>query len=137
MSAYFDTSALLKLALDEDGSAVASEIWDATSRRLASTLAYPEACAGLSLARRLGRLPSGDDSSDVAVDVVADALTTVSCDDDLARRAGRLVRAHALRGADAVHLATACEALEAGGLLVTWDARLARAARAEGLTVLP
>lgn len=57
----------------------------------------------------------------------------------IVERAAALVRPHGLRGFDAVHLATALLAREAvpdGFSFVTADARLADAARAEGLAVI-
>ena len=56
------------------------------------------------------------------------------------RHAGELARLHRLRGADAVHLASALAvgADEPQRLLVAvWDARLASAAGAAGLAVAP
>ena len=50
--------------------------------------------------------------------------------------AADLVQAHPLSGADAVHLASALT-LGPTALMVTWDRRLALAALAEGLAVVP
>jgi predicted nucleic acid-binding protein len=40
--AYFDASALVKLVVDEEGSATAVAVWDASTAVIASLLAYPE-----------------------------------------------------------------------------------------------
>jgi uncharacterized protein len=59
-------------------------------------------------------------------------LRTVAIDEPLARHAGDLAAKHALRGYDAVHLASAL-ALEGDDiLLATWDTALNAAARATG-----
>jgi len=50
------------------------------------------------------------------------------------RRAGDLADRHALRGFDAVHVASAAE-IGIGTVLVTWDKDVARAAHLEGLQV--
>lgn len=70
-------------------------------------------------------------------DVYAD-LDVVALDDALARQAGDLAERHALRGYDAVHLASAL-AIDVPGELViaTWDQELAAAAVAEGRMVVP
>jgi predicted nucleic acid-binding protein len=65
---------------------------------------------------------------------------TVAPTDDVRRRAGRLLAVHALRGADALQLAAAliwCEEQPHGEGFVTFDARLADAAAAEGFVIHP
>ena len=42
---YFDSSALVKLVLDEIGSDIAATLWNACDVALSSRLAYPEVCA--------------------------------------------------------------------------------------------
>jgi predicted nucleic acid-binding protein len=56
---------------------------------------------------------------------------------EVAADAGELAESHALRGYDAVHLASALAVLDDELLMVTWDDDLATAARREGLTVAP
>ena len=60
--------------------------------------------------------------------------------DDVAREAGRVARVHVLRGADAVHVATALVRMRMSPdpddvFFLTADRRQADAARAEGLEV--
>jgi len=55
-------------------------------------------------------------------------------------RAGRLLRTHALRAADALQLAAAlawCDDRPAGATFVCLDERLSQAARGEGFTIAP
>lgn len=54
----------------------------------------------------------------------------------LARRAGELAEAHALRGYDAIHLASAEAVLDAGDVMIVSDMRLAEAAAAIGIEAL-
>jgi predicted nucleic acid-binding protein len=49
---YFDSSALVKLVLDEVGSDIAAVLWNSSDVALTSRLAYPEVCAALAAARR-------------------------------------------------------------------------------------
>lgn len=64
------------------------------------------------------------------------ALSVIEVDQQLADRAARLAVARRLRSLDAIQLAAATS-LPAATALLTWDARLHEAARAEGLRVLP
>jgi hypothetical protein len=60
-------------------------------------------------------------------------MSVVVLDPYLALEAGELAQLHALRGYDAVHLASALSVEQS--LMVTWDAELARAAEQAGLAV--
>ena len=55
---YFDTSALLKLLVEEEGSELALLSWGEADLVLTSRLAYPEARAALAAATRAGRISS-------------------------------------------------------------------------------
>ena len=57
---YFDSSALVKLVVDEDGSDLAAELWDGCDAALASRLAYPEVRAALAAACRNHDLSEAD-----------------------------------------------------------------------------
>lgn len=121
----------------EDGSGLASELWDRASSVASSVLCYPEGRAALAAAERWGRLSrQGHRRAVDAFDATHEELALIGVDAELASRAGQLAEQRALRGYDAVHLATAL-ALGAEALLVTWDVALARAARDEGCPVSP
>lgn len=137
-TACFDSSAFVKLLVDEAGSDVAEQLWNQADVVVASRLAGPEVSAALSAARRARRL---DDISErtarrewtrfwAAVDVLE--LTPA-----IAADAANLARRLALGGADAVHLASARAAGSGDLVLVSWDRRLARAAHDAGLPVSP
>jgi predicted nucleic acid-binding protein len=64
-------------------------------------------------------------------------IDVVEPDDDLIARAARVIDAHRLGTLDALHLAAALELGDPGLVIATWDADLARAARAEGLATAP
>lgn len=134
----FDTSAFVKLLVDEAGSEVAARLWDEADVVVASRLAFPEVRAALAAARRETRLDAASErrarrdwnefwSATRVVELTADVAA------DAATLAGR----HVLGGADAVHLASAMTLVEAVPILAAWDARLRRAAAEAGLVVAP
>lgn len=57
---YFDSSALVKLVVEEDGTDLAAALWDGCDAALSSRLAYPEVRAALASAARAGRLSLRD-----------------------------------------------------------------------------
>jgi predicted nucleic acid-binding protein len=136
--AYFDTSALVKLLVFEEGSDLAGEVWSHATSRVASRLVYPEARAALAAAARAGRI---DDPSRAAavrdLEAACEAMDLIGVDRELARHAGYLAERHALRGYDAVHLATALSVVDPASVVVTWDRDLARGALAAGRSVIP
>jgi len=134
---YFDTSALIKLVVLEDGSDPASRLWAQPVRAASSVLAYPEGRAALAAARRGGRLTStGYGRALDDFEHACEELLVVGVDPALARQAGALAVERGLRGSDAVHLASALT-LGADATLVTWDTALAAAAAACGCGVAP
>ena len=138
MIAYFDTSALLKLVIAEDGAEQAMLLWQQAGEVVVSRLAWPEAAAALAAARR-GRRVS-DEGHQTATDGLRSCLercTMVSIADSLVDRAADLAAGHDLRAGDAIHLATALAVMEADSVLVTWDKRLRLAAIQAGLVTAP
>jgi uncharacterized protein len=135
---YFDASALVKRLLKEDGADVAVEVWNGCDAAISSRLVYPEVCSALAAARRNHRL---------SVDQLHHALRqweehwseirTVELTAEVGRHAGLLVRAHAMGGADGIHLASALAIGEADPVVASWDARLSAGASAEGLRTVP
>jgi len=56
--AYFDTSAIVPLLVEEHGTDAAGQIWDRADRLVTVRIAYVEARAALAQARRADRLSS-------------------------------------------------------------------------------
>jgi predicted nucleic acid-binding protein len=136
--AYFDTSALLKLIIAEQGADQAISLWQQASEVVVSRLAWPEAVAALAAARRGRRV--GDEGYQAAADRLGQCFercTVVSVADSLVDRAADLAVGHDLRAAHAIHLATALTVTEADSLIVTWDRRLRLAAVQAGLATAP
>jgi predicted nucleic acid-binding protein len=134
---YFDTSALLKLLLEEPGADDAAGLWQSADLAITGRITYPEARAALAAAVRNGRL-SVDGHRAVLGSMRRRwrELQVVELDEGVAEAAGDVAERHALRALDAVHLASAL----AGGrrvIVATWDERLSRAAREAGLAVAP
>ena len=130
---YFDSSAFVKLLVEEGGSDLAATLWDGCDAAVSSRLAYPEVCAALAAARRGRRLSAADlTRAELAWEGYWVAVRAVELTERVTTHAGQLARAHALRGADAVHLASL---LAVGGedtLFAVWDERLRAGARALG-----
>ena len=135
---YFDSSAFVKLLIEEDGSGLAAELWDGGDTAVSSRLAYPEVRAALSAAERAHRLTV---ASRVRAEVMWEdywaATRPVELTDLVALHAGALAGRHALRGADAVHLASALALRAPDAILAVWDQRLSLSARALGLRTAP
>lgn len=132
MNSYFETSAIVKLVIAEEGSEEAGAMWDASDVAITSRLAYAEARAALAAARRSRRLSSdGLSEAKSALEDRFGELDILEVSEAIAHTAGDLAEEHALRGFDALHLASAL-ALGAEVVLVTWDRDLAKAGRALG-----
>lgn len=138
MIAYFDTSALLKLVIAEDGADQAELLWQSVGEVVVSRLAWPEAVAALAAAQRGRRLTDEDHRTAIgALRLCFDRCTTISVADRLVDQAADLAADLHLRAADAIHLATALAVMEADSLFVTWDRRLRLAAIQAGLVSAP
>ena len=136
--AYFDTSALVKLVVDEPGTPIAQRTWNDAEVVVTGRLTYPEARAALAAARRQHRLTAQQHRAALRRFEEAWAgLEVVEIAPAIARSAGDLADRLALRGYDGVHLATALRAVGSDGVLVTWDRELALAALAQGVAVVP
>lgn len=128
----------MKLVVAEDGSDLADQLWAAADLKLASHLVYPEARAALAAASRAGRIDRRGLRRAVSdLDAATSSMSLIGVDEALAREAGRLAEEHALRGYDAVHLATALSGADPELVVVTWDRDLAAAVLRCGSPVAP
>jgi predicted nucleic acid-binding protein len=132
---YFESSAFIKLLIDEAGSGTALAAWAGGSQMSASPLLFVEARAGLAAALRGRRMTS--DSLVVAkrvLDALRPHVNEVRIVSAVLAHAEELSEQEALRGYDAVHLASALFAeVDA---LVTADGALIDSARRRGITVI-
>jgi uncharacterized protein len=135
---YFDSSALVKLLAEEEGSGLAAELWDGCDAAVASRLAYPEVRAALAAAARNHDITEAElDEAERDWDGYWAATRPVELTAAVERHAGQLARAHALRGADAVHLASALAIGDPDLIIAVWDRRLHTGARAAGCRMAP
>lgn len=135
MIVYFDTSALVKLLIDEPGTAAVQRLWEEAERRVACALTVVEARAALAAARRADRLTVSQ-AARAKTELLAliDDLALVVVGDRLIDDAGALAESEALRGYDAVHLAAAL--LSTAEVFASADRELADAAARHGLHVV-
>jgi predicted nucleic acid-binding protein len=121
----------------EEGSELASELWATPHPGTSSILAYPEGRAALAAARRGARLTTAAHGRALEdFESLHGELSLIGIDVQLAREAGELAEKFALRGYDAVHLASALSAGETI-TLVSWDEDLRRAAARNGCALAP
>jgi uncharacterized protein len=127
-----------KLLTEEPGSDLAAELWDGCDAAVASRLAYPEVCPALAAADRNHDLTEHElNTAEQTWGEYWAAIRPVELTTAVEQHAGRLTRSHALRAADAVHLASAL-AISGSDLVVpVWDRRLHRGAWSAGLRVAP
>lgn len=135
---YFDTSALVKLVVEEPGSDVVAALWDRCDTAVSSRLVYPEVSAALAAAERNRRL-EGEAWATCrqSWERTWAELRPVELNARVAQTAGRLAERRSLSGADAVHLASALEVGTRHLVMAVWDRRLHAGAIAERLSVAP
>jgi uncharacterized protein len=105
---YLDTSALVKLYVDEDGSSMVREWVNDAEAVATSILAFVEGRAAFARRRREKRiLPAAH--ARLVRDLEADwsRYLVLEATEPVIRRAGRLTEIHSLRAYDAIHLASA------------------------------
>jgi uncharacterized protein len=135
---YFDSSAFVKLLAEEAGSELAAELWDGCDAALSSRLAYPEVRAALAASARNHDITETElDATERDWDSYWEATRPVALTTAVERHAGQLARDHALRGADAIHLASALAIGDPELIVAVWDRRLHIGARAAGCRVAP
>ncbi|MGH3822980.1 MAG: hypothetical protein ACRDRA_09140 [Pseudonocardiaceae bacterium] len=100
-------------------------LWDGCDAAVSSRLAYPEVRAALAAAGRAHRLaPDGQRQAEGAWEEFWSATRAVELNEAITAHAGQLTGEHALRGADAVHLASVLAVGAADIVLAVWDQRL-------------
>lgn len=93
MIAYFDTSALLPLIIDEPSTPVCQRLWNQASRVASVRLLYAEACAALARAHRVARLTTRQLAQAMqALEEIVAEFDHVEVTNELVRTAGALAR---------------------------------------------
>lgn len=154
---YLDTSALVKLYVEEEGTEEVQRAVDEAESIATSAVAYPEARSAFARLERDGDLsPEQHSAAVAAVDREWPSYEVVDVTRNIAGVAGALAARHLLRGFDAVHLASAAvvsaaceisyretserdeaEARPPEVRLMTYDGSLLAAARRENLAYEP
>jgi predicted nucleic acid-binding protein len=139
---YLDTSAFVKLILQEEGAVDARSWFDEAGLAVSSVITYPETCATLG---RRARGPQGESEHREAwiAELEARWRLVVSVRVD-PQTAGELALRHGLRGMDAVQLAAALNARARLGryaddaelVFAAFDRQLLAAAEREGFATL-
>jgi predicted nucleic acid-binding protein len=134
MITYVDTSTLLTLVVDEEGSDRAAVVWSSAGVVAAVSLIEVEARSALAAAARAGRLtPARHTEAKTQLGSLIAELYVVEVTRTAIADAARLAEVDGLRGSDAVHLAAA---LTIGAVVLTSaDDALCDAAEHHGLHV--
>ncbi len=108
MIVYLDTSALIKLFVDEPGTKETASALDEAGAVFTHIITYAEARAALAKAARMKRITNKRHASyKAALENYWDNLEVITLNLPLIKRAGNLAEKHALRGYDSIHLAAA------------------------------
>ena len=137
---FWDTSALVPLCVDEPESVGVKALLRDDPSMVVWWGSVIECWSALARRRREGMLQNADEeSARTFLHTLQESWIEVLPGEDVRARAGRLLRLHPIRSADAVQLAAAL--VWAGdppsGEIVVYDHRLREAARLEGLTPRP
>lgn len=122
---YVDSSAIVKLAVAEPESGALRRFLSRRQPLVTSALAKTEVARAL--------MPSGPEAVSRGEEVLR-RLQLIRVNDRVLRAAGRL-EPRELRSLDAIHLASAAELGASVRQIVTYDERMAQAARASGWSV--
>ncbi|MGZ8443903.1 MAG: type II toxin-antitoxin system VapC family toxin [Candidatus Binatia bacterium] len=140
MRLYLDTSALVKLYVVEDGSSLVRRFVAEAETVATSLVTYVEARAALSRRRREGILAVPDYNRILReFNDEWKRYFVMDITNPLVKNAAMLAELHALRGYDAIQLASAesfREKINDPVVFGCWDSRLEAAARRQGLQLL-
>lgn len=141
MIGYFDTSALVKLFVLEQGSKEADAIASRVDALATSVVAYAEARASFARLLREGLTTPRRHRERVAkLNQDWEKYVRVELTPALARSSGETAEAYGLRGFDSIHLATALslrDRIQIPLVFAVFDQWLRSAAVSAGLEVLP
>jgi len=138
MILYLDTSALVKLFIEEVGSPDVRTATRLAGESATSRIAYVEFLATLARREREGLPPAEAQEIRKQFEAKWSDLMVVEVSRAISIKAGALARVHRLRAYDAVHLASAQEIYEMATDVVfaCFDVRLNDAAKAQSLRVM-
>ncbi len=139
MNCFFDSSALVKRYIAEQGGDTVNSLMDG-GRIIVSRLAYPEVLSALN--RRRASFDADDDEIAARIQTFKDdwrGFIVFEVNDNALGQLDHVIEKHRLRGADAVHLSTALwikSSLASDMVFVASDRELLEAARRERFKVI-
>jgi predicted nucleic acid-binding protein len=137
MIVYLDTSSLVKLYMEEDGSSKVAALVKSSEVTAASLVAYAEARAAFAHRYREGAFtPAEYNRIKGFFDKDWNHYLILSITQGMIRLAGDLAEKHALRGFDSIHLASALtlyQELSTAIVFSCFDDNLQKASELEGL----
>jgi predicted nucleic acid-binding protein len=140
MMRFWDASALIPLCVDQPASPAVRALLQEDAGMVVWWGSVVECWSALARLRREGRLSvEEEDRARGVLALLQDAWVEIQPQEGVRAMAGRLLRVHPLRAADALQLAAALvwAGSPAVGEMVVLDRRLWGAARLEGLRTLP
>lgn len=137
MIAYFDTSALIPLVLNEPSTDLCRRIWHDADHCVTSRVTYVETAAALAMAERQGRITTRQhDASWSNILTIWPELDIVEVTSALSTAAADVARSLGLRGYDAIHAASAHAVADDTLVAAAGDRHLLHAWRLLGLAVI-
>jgi len=137
MIGYLDTSSLVKLYVEEDGSSQVDDLISSSEIASTSIVAYAEARAAFARRYREKAFTSAEyNRIKTYFDKDWGSYLILSLTGEIARLAGDLAEKHALRGFDSIHLASALilqRELSAPIVFSCFDENLQKASELENL----
>ena len=142
MICYYDTSALVKLYVEEEGSELAALYLQKSKMAATSRVAYAEARSAFARSRRDGVL--GEKEYREVIDNFKDEwpyFFSLEVSVPVLNRIDYLIDKYRLRGFDAIHLASAIvlsrRLREEKMIVACWDTRLWSYYKKEGFSIIP
>jgi|APGre2960657468_1045069.scaffolds.fasta_scaffold71981_2 hypothetical protein len=134
MNSYFDTSAFVKLFINEQGSDNVRAYWDESKMVCSSQIVVLETVSALSRARQMKRI-TGEEFKRSMVNLrdLEDEIYSLSVDAQVINMACNFATNEGLRAYDALHLASAVST--SADVFVCADLKLCAAAISRGLAV--
>ena len=136
MNAYFDTSALVPLLIEEPTSASFDDLWRSAEKITSTRLLFVETASTLERARRADRISrSGVSAALERLEEMWREMVVIELNQPLMLQAAVLASNFGLRGFDAVHCAAAFGLDDDDVIAASSDSRLNEAWSSLGLTV--